>query len=144
MSFPPDPRSPMTPEESAAFDEWDTLMECTVSLYCAKAWVERRDYNELSDELIRLSSPTPDSGHEFWRIKWSAGDDPREDELFEWARRKALELKPSVVGLDWVTLATQLHQGDVEKEACHLFPDLPQEPHVGAGLVFFHLLGLIS
>ena len=134
----------MSPEEDEAFERWDAYVGAKVDLYCAKAWVERRDFNDLSAELMRIGSPAPDSGHEFWRIKWTSGDGPREDELFEWARRKALELKPSVTGLDWVTLATQLHEGDVAEEALRLFPDLPDDPPVGAGLVFFHLLGLIS
>jgi hypothetical protein len=146
MNEPPDPRSPMTPEEEEVFDKWDAQVGCKVALYCTKAWAERRDFNDLSADLMFLGSPAPDSGHEFWRIKWSSGDDVREDELFAWAQRKALELQSGVAGLDWATLATQLYEGDVAEEARRLFPDpdLPDEPHVGPGLVFFHLLGLIS
>jgi hypothetical protein len=141
---PPDPRAPMTPGEEEAFDRRDTYVGCIVNLYCAKAWAERRDYNDLSAELIRLGSPSPDSGHEFWRVKWSSGGDPEEDELFAWARRKALELKSDVNGLDWVTLATQLYEGDVAEEVHRLFPGFSGGPHAGSGLVFFHLMGLIS
>lgn len=136
----PDPRAPMTPEEEEALDRWD----CVFNLYSAKGWAERREFNELSDEFIRLGSPPPDSGHEFWRVKWLPGGDPQEDSLFDWARRKALELKPGIVGLDWVALTTRLYEDDVMEEASRLVPGFSDDVHPGPGLVFFHLMGLIS
>jgi len=145
MSSPHEPRPRMTPEEEA-FYEWNAREEYKLALYCTKAWAERRNFNDLSDELMHLGSPEPDSGHEFWRINWSFGGDAQEDELFAWAQRKAVELKPGAAGLDWVTLATQLYEGSVAEEARRLFPEpeFTDAPHEGPGLVFFLLLGLIS
>ncbi|WP_204491569.1 hypothetical protein [Archangium primigenium] len=143
MSQPPDPRAPMSAQEAEEFDKWDAYLGSLINLYCTKAWAERKNYNDLSDELIRLGRPSPDSGHEFWRVKWVSGEDPEEDALFLWAQNKSLELKQRVAGLDWLTLTTQLYEGDVAKEACRLFPGLSDDSHLGAGLVFFHLRGLI-
>lgn len=104
----------MSPAKGESFHRRDAHVGCIVNLYCAKAWAERRDYNELSEEL------------------------------FEWARSKALELKSDVNGMDWVALATRLYEGDVAEEAHRLFPGFSGGAHAGSGLVFFHLMGLIS